>query len=244
MKALPAHQRQLLDLQDFDNQVARLSHTAKSLPQRAAIQALSSRILELDRQLGVHHGELEDAQTEMRRIESDVEVVQARHKRDSDRLQTSSSVKDIQALESELAALSKRRDDLEEIELTVMQRVEDIQGRLSATSEQRALLASERESAEQSRDAELATINETIENLRVSRDLLARSLPVELVELYEKQRSRYGIGAALLQGGVSLGSNMKLTESDLADVRKAAEDDVLLCPESSAILVRTAESGL
>jgi len=35
-----------------------------------------------------------------------------------------------------------------------------------------------------------------------------------------------------------------LTGSDLEMVRRAAPDEVILCPDSNAILVRTAESGL
>ena len=62
--------------------------------------------------------------------------------------------------------------------------------------------------------------------------------------LYDRQRTRYGIGAALLTRGVSQGSNMALTGADLAEVRAAAPDAVILDPESNCILVRTAESGL
>jgi predicted nucleic acid-binding Zn-ribbon protein len=43
---------------------------------------------------------------------------------------------------------------------------------------------------------------------------------------------------------VSEASGLKLNEFDMATIRAAAPDDVLICPESSAILVRTEESGL
>jgi predicted nucleic acid-binding Zn-ribbon protein len=71
---------------------------------------------------------------------------------------------------------------------------------------------------------------------------VASALPEELVALYDKQRARYGVGAARLVGGVSLASNMKLSPSDLADVRSAADDDVVLCPDSGAILIRDENS--
>jgi predicted nucleic acid-binding Zn-ribbon protein len=41
-----------------------------------------------------------------------------------------------------------------------------------------------------------------------------------------------------------MGSNVKLTESDLQVIRASAPDDVVLCPDSGAILVRNEESGL
>ena len=77
-----------------------------------------------------------------------------------------------------------------------------------------------------------------------NRSTIAGKLPEDLLALYERQRARYGQGASLLRGGISVASGLELNEFDLAAIRAAAPDDVLLCPESSAILVRTGESGL
>jgi predicted nucleic acid-binding Zn-ribbon protein len=41
-----------------------------------------------------------------------------------------------------------------------------------------------------------------------------------------------------------MGSNMRLNESDLSVISRAAPDDVVLCPDSGAILIRNEESGL
>ena len=166
--------------------------------------------------------------------------------RDSGRLQHTSSVKDVQALETELAALRKRRDDLEEIELTVMERVEELEA-----ARRRRSTRTRRCSAARVDALEAARGDEKSEARRAARRRSRRTarpspatIPADLVELYEKQRARYGIGAALLVRGVSMGSNVKLTESDLAVIRRAAPDDVVLCPDSSAILIRNEESGL
>jgi hypothetical protein len=43
---------------------------------------------------------------------------------------------------------------------------------------------------------------------------------------------------------VSSASGVKLNESDMAVIRAATPDTVLLCPDSNAILVRTGESGI
>jgi uncharacterized protein len=67
----------------------------------------------------------------------------------------------------------------------------------------------------------------------------------ELLALYEQRRARgSGVGAALLRQRTCQGCNMTLTGSDLDTVRRAASDDVLLCPECDRILVRTDESGI
>ena len=47
------------------------------------------------------------------------------------------------------------------------------------------------------------------------------------------------MGRRTCEGGVSSASGVRLNETDLQTIRAAAPDDVLLCPDSNAILVRT-----
>ena len=244
MKASPNEQKQLLRLQEADTRLSQLEHSQKKLPQLVEVEALMPQIDAVKAQWSVHNGELEDGRIELKRIESDVAIVETRIARDAGRLEHAASMKDAQALESELVSLRKRRYDLEEIELTVMERLEQIETALTGVEHQRSALG-ERLSALQ---AELTQSNGTIEAdktaLKRDRAAVSATIPDELVALYEKQRARYGVGAALLIHGVSMGSNVRLTESDLAVVRRAAADDVVLCPDSGAILIRNQESGL
>jgi hypothetical protein len=244
VKASPADQNELLRLQAADTRLSQLQHTAKNLPQVAELAALQPQVEALRTRWIARTGELEDARTELKRIESDVETVEARMARDSGRLQHTSSTKDVQALESELASLTKRRDDLEEIELTVMERVEGYEKALAAVEAERSELASRVDALEAARGEELTKLDAQLKALATDRATIAATIPADLIELYEKQRARYGIGAALLVRGVSLGSNVKLNESDLSVIRRSAQDDVVLCPDSGAILIRNEESGL
>lgn len=244
MKASPEAQKELLKLQALDNRAQQLDHAAKSLPQSAEIEALNAQLEGIRQRHLVSQGELEDAGIEMQRVETDVELVEARITRNTARAEQSASAKDAQALEAELASLKKRRFDLEEIELTVMQRIEDIELALSGIESERAAIDEMIVSLNKAKDAELATINTERDAVVADRSGIAQGLPEELLALYEKQRARYGVGAGLLRGRVSGGSNMALTESDLDAVRRAAPDDVVLCPDSACILVRTEESGL
>jgi predicted nucleic acid-binding Zn-ribbon protein len=244
VKASPADQNELLRLQAADTRLAQLAHALKNLPQAAELAKLQPEVEALRARWIAATGELEDARAELKRVESDVELVEARVKRDTDRVQQSASVKDVQALEAELASLAKRKDDLEEIELTVMERVEGLEEALAAVEAERAELASRVEALEAQRDEEAAKLDAQRAAAAADRATIAEALPADLVELYERQRARYGIGAAALVRGVSMGSNVKLTESDLSEIRRAAADDVVLCPDSGAILVRGEDSGL
>lgn len=244
MKATPAEQNELLRLQSIDTSLQRLDHAAKNLPQDVERAALAPQLAAVRAKHAARTGELEDARTELRRVESDVEVVEARIDRDDARLQQTSSVKDIQGLEAELASLRTRRSDLEEIELTVMERIEEIEAGLADVDEERQTLSAQSEALESARSNELKSLDARRTALGDDRETVLGGIPDDLVALYEKQRARYGTGAALLQRGVSLGSNTALNANDLDIIRRAAPDDVLLCPESSCILIRNEESGL
>jgi hypothetical protein len=244
VKASPTDQNELLRLQTSDTRLTQLDHAGKNLPQTAELAALQPEVDALSARWIARTGELEDARAELKRVESDVEIVEARMARDTARAQQTSSVKDVQALESELAALRKRRDDLEEIEFTVMERVEEYEGTLAAVEAERTELGNRVHALEAARGDELAKLDAQRSALAKDRAAIVSAIPADLVELYEKQRARYGLGAALLVRGVSMGSNVKLTESDLAVIRRAAPDEVVLCPDSGAILIRNEESGL
>ena len=244
LKAPAAEQALLLDIQAIDTKLSQLDHQAKSLPEHAALQQLAVENSELLVTLAEQKGVLEDARIELKRVESDVEVVEARITRDSARLQASSSVKDVAALEQELAALKKRRFDLEEIELTVMEKVEEQDAVVGHLGEQVGSLQGRMADLEGIRDSSTRLLDEAREKANASRTALVAQVSPELMALYEKQRQRYGSGASLLRGGVSLASGVKLNENDMVTIRAAAPDDVIMCPDSNAILVRTEESGL
>lgn len=244
MKARPEDQRELLVLQDIDNQLTQLRHTLAHLPERAEKDARASELKEYSQSLVSVQGELEDAQRELTRVEDDVRVVDERIALDRHRESSSSSAKDVQALESELASLALRKSALEDTELELMQVVEDKQKAVDEVLSGKKILLDQIDTLTlqiQTREAQLA---EAITQLTTNRENLVSRLPHDLVELYERQRERYGIGAALLTRKISGGSGVELTATDLDKIRLSAEDDVVLCPDSSCILVRTNESGL
>jgi len=244
VKASPEAQKQLLRVQALDTRVQQLEHASVKLPQRAELTKLTP---EIDASRARHleaTGRLEDARAELKRAESDVAVVEARITRDAERVQNTASVKDVAALEAELAALAKRRGDLEDIELAVMERIESIEAELKTLDAERDALAARSSDLEAAMQTELSTIDRDRAAAVADRAAIASAVDDDLLALYEKQRARYGIGAAALIHGVSMGSNVKLTPVDLDAVRRAAADDVVLCPDSGAILIRDENSGL
>lgn len=244
MKADPAEQARLLDLQELDNHLAQITKKSKNMPEAEALETLTTELSAAKETQREKLGAVDELRAEVKRSESDVEMVEARIAKDTERLDHTSSAKDAQGLEHEIQSLRERLSSLEEVELEVMERLEQAEAELSGADQAVTELMSRVDEATKALDAAKAELEADYQATTAKRSALAAEIPSELVALYEKQRERYGLGASLLQRGISSASGVALTESDLAEVRAAAPDDVVLCPDSNAILVRTSESGI
>lgn len=238
MKATPAQQRDLLRLQEHDSRLARIAHGLRNLPQDKQLEELRPQAEQLRARLVEATGRLEDAKAEQKRLEADVAVVEQRLARDLERLQVSSSPKDIEGLDAEVTSLRRRRTVLEDAELEVMERAEVAESTLAGIRTEQGELAAVTDSLTADREAAMVHLQRERDDATADRMVVAQGIPPELLELYERQRSRYGLGAAAVRGGVNQGSNFTLTPNDLAAVHGAAPDDVLIDSESGAILVR------
>lgn len=243
MNASPADQRRLLDLADLDARIRQADQTRRTPPQAARVQELIAQRQELSQELSTRLGVRDDLRTELGRIESDVAVVDARAARDAERLASVTSPKDAQGLEHELESLAKRKSDLEDAELEIMERLEAAD---AAVAEQESLIAATNdEGARLSAEAKVVVADATTRAEAATRDrsAVAGALPADLVALYDRLATR-SAGAALLRRQTCEGCRMVLSGTDLQAIRAAAEDAVVTCPECECILVRTEESGL
>lgn len=243
MKATPADQRRLLDLAELDTAIARADHARRNPSQAARVQELIAQRQVQTAELSRLLGERDDAQTELKRLESDVAIVEARAARDVERLATTSNPKDAQGLEHEIASLAKRKSDLEDAELVIMERLEEADAAVAA---QEALIATTNdEGARLSAEGKEAVAEATAQYEQATRDraAVAQSIAADLLAQYERIAAR-GVGAGLLTRRTCGGCHMVLAGSDLHTLAEAADDDVVMCPECGCILVRTDESGL
>jgi len=244
MKAEPADQAKLLELQELDNHLAQVTKKANTLPEATTLEELTGQLTAAKEAQREALALVDDITAEMKRAESDVELVEARIQKDTERLDQSTSAKDAQGLEHELQSLRERLSALEEVELAVMERLEHAEKELSGAEQAATELVSQVEDATTALQSAKSALEQDYQETTAKRTDLVNAIPQELVALYERQRERYGFGASHLRRGISSASGVALTESDLATVRAAAADDVVLCPDSNAILVRTGESGL
>lgn len=244
MKAEPAAQARLLDLQRLDLEVQHLDHRAATLPEVAEATRLAELADRLDGELIAAQTRLSDAERAQRKAESDVDQVRSRAARDTERLESGriTNGKELQNLQSEIASLSRRQGELEEVVLEAMEQVEALNAevaRLTAAAEDSRVGYTE---VVARRDTATAGIG--LDRARVvdNRRRVSEDIPEGLLSLYDKLRVQYGgVAAAPLRHGRCEGCKLVLSPAEIGEIRAAADDEVVRCEECRRILVRIQE---
>ncbi|MFF5256785.1 zinc ribbon domain-containing protein [Streptomyces leeuwenhoekii] len=247
MNAASADQIRLLDVQALDVRLQQLAHKRKSLPEHAEIDSLTKDLTQLRDLLVAAQTEESDCAREQTKAEQDVDQVRKRAARDQQRLDSGavSSPKDLENLQREITSLAKRQSDLEDVVLEVMERRESAQERVAELTERVAAVQAKIDDATGRRDAAFEEIDGEAASVTKEREVIAASIPADLLKLYDKLRAQQGgIGAARLYQRTCQGCRQELAITELNEVRQAASDTVVRCENCRRILVRTADSGL
>lgn len=244
LRVPPEAQIRLLDVLALDTEDLMISRTVSDAENEVAALDNDVEYQRLVRECEDWADRFDDLNRQCTHLESDIAVAAARIDKDRAREKTSTDSKELTSLENEIASLTVRIEMLEDQELQALEERDEVQGAWNA-------LKIARDSFHQSRAARHDAIRADIDASRrrqadivTARAAIVAGLPTEFIELYERQRARYGVGASHLHRGVTSASSVTLTAGQIQDVRAADPDEVLMCPDSNAILIRTAESGL
>ncbi|WP_326666640.1 zinc ribbon domain-containing protein [Streptomyces sp. NBC_00385] len=247
MNAAPADQIRLLDVQALDQRLSQLAHRRNSLPEHAEIESLTADLAQLRDLLVASTTEESDTAREQTKAEHDVDQVRQRAARDQQRLDSGAvtSPKDLESLQREIVSLAKRQGDLEDVVLEVMERRESAQERVAELTDRVAAVQAKVDDATARRDAATQEIDTETATVTKEREVVAGSVPADLLKLYDKLRAQQGgVGAARLYQRRCEGCRLELNITEVNDVKAASPDTVLRCENCHRILVRTADSGL
>ena len=240
MKASPSDQRQIVDIARFDQVTTALNHKVATLPEHALLASVTTKSNNArDLRIGAQT-ELSDVKRELLRAEADVEQIVLRITRDEARLNGgSASPKELEQLQHEVGTLGVRRAELEEVELEIMMRIDEINSRISELSLEESNYAAEIADLEIRKENALATLNNELESVARERSETLASIAPDFVALYEKIRaSNNGTGAAALIAGSCNGCHLSINAVELKRITDLSDDEVIRCEECRCILVR------
>lgn len=233
MQAKVEDQLKVLRLAELDLQAASLNQKAKTLPEAIAHKELLIQF-ETNRDLRIAaETELSDLSGEINRAEGDVEQVVKRIEKDESRLNAGQGTpKELEQMQHELISLNARRAELEEVELEVMMRADEIKVRIKELSAKESEFATKVAEAAVAKDNALAEIDRELQVALAARAELFPQIDKALTDLYEK------FGAAKLHAGQCTGCNLAINAGDLGKLNALAAEEVARCEECRRILVR------
>ncbi|PTW91657.1 hypothetical protein C8A06_1389 [Microbacteriaceae bacterium MWH-Ta3] len=244
LKATALEQAKLLELVRIDNALAGVARRRREAQDAANVRDSDATYIDLMRAAESAADRVDDLTRESEHVAHDIAVAMARIERDRSLESAEQSAKDVQALEHEIASLEIRVSLLTDQQAVILANLEDATRELLDARIARDGYHAEQEFGRADARATVTSLDGIEAELRAERRQVISSIPADLAALYERQFERYGYGASHLQGYVTSATGVTLTEADLDRIRRASSDDVLMCPDSNAILVRTKDSGL
>jgi predicted nucleic acid-binding Zn-ribbon protein len=238
LKANLQDQKSLLELAKLDLELVRNASEKAKLLASTEIESASNLGLDLSDQLIDARNRVGDLELELKRSENDLELVENRIAKDKERLATTSSPKDAQGIEHELTSLAKRKSELEDAQLAILETLDSVRSELLSATERKQ--ASEQELARLQR--ELASSIDELDSKRselvASRQKLVATLDPELATAYQRKADR-GSSAGQLIGRECGACRLSITATNLDEITALPADEIAECPNCQAYLVRS-----
>ena len=232
-----AGQAALLKLSDIDLEITRLrTNIEKSIN--------SSELFELEKQLADGASELiearskvENLQTQVKRSEEDIRLVVERLVRDRERLNATSSAKDVMGIQSEIDSLERRKSELEEVELGLLEELESAQAAFAEIESTRGSIQDSIQSLRDNIQSSVDQMKAEGRKLSADRSVVVTKISAEVLAKYDNLSKRQ-IAVGQIVDRACSACRMTLTVGAIDALSAVAEDEIGNCPECQAMIVR------
>ena len=242
MKASHTDQLELLELQKLDQKESALRHKRDSHPAHATVREFVGRVADLQRAAISQNALIADVGREVTRIEDEIAKVTERRKRQQGRIDNNQvPLRDISAMEHEIAQMDRRLSKLEDDQVEAEERLEAARAAQDKMKAEAQAIAADIEHLKAEFEADVAESDEELRRVIAARRALADRLPHSLLEEYEDARRRNGALAVIeVRDGYGIGVAADLSPMELERIRLTPHDELYLTEDTSQIVVRTA----
>jgi predicted nucleic acid-binding Zn-ribbon protein len=148
------------------------------------------------------------------------------------------SFRDQEALSTELASIARRKGELEDEELEIMEALDPYDADLARLEAERVTLTERTRALEVELSEAERSIDLEIDAVRERRQSAVPAVPPGLLAEYEKLRGRLGgIGVAKIVHGTCSGCNLHLSATELDRMRHLEPDALEHCDQCGRLLV-------
>ena len=238
MKANLQDQKRLLELVELDLNLVKNASEKTKLLAATDIQMASEKALAFSDQLIDARNKVGDLELELKRSENDLELVENRINKDNQRLSTTSSSKDAQGIEHELITLAKRKSELEDTELGIMDELDKVRAELIAAENAKSEAESELNSLRSALSSNASTLDSQRAELTAKRVALVGLIDPELAVAYQRKADR-AVAVGRLTGRECGACRISITATNLEEIVALPADEISECPNCQAYLVRS-----
>lgn len=241
MKASPAEQLLLLEVQKTDLAIVRNLHQENSNPAWQKLAVLEGRQDDLRRAIVTGEATLEGYQRDIEKQETEISRVRQRHALQQKRLDEGQvPLRDMSALEHEIGNIDKRIQGLESQVLELMETAEKLETTLGRAQQNVLEIGEDETKTRAAMDAELAVSRQQREGLEAQRDKFRENIPQPVLALYDRLRARLGPVVVIeVRDGTVINSPVELPVTELSQANSFPADNLYVSDETECIVVRT-----
>jgi predicted nucleic acid-binding Zn-ribbon protein len=230
----------LLAVQDLDTTITQLEHRRAALVESSGLAAVEGQLASLVAERDDAAARRAVLAATQKELEEQIAVISERGGIIEKRMYaaTSSSGRDLQAMNEEVRHLTERRAELEELELVAMLEQDPIDAELAALRERTAPLEAQAAELRQLVAEGQVEIDAALGEAISARAAEAALVPTALSDRYETLRARLkGTGAARLVGTHCDGCHLELGSVEVEKIRALPPGEVATCEQCGRILV-------
>jgi len=226
----------LLDLQAVDLEIDRLLHERESLPELASYKETHNRLQASTHRMEELQAQLRDTNLAIDKTNGELEIVEAKVSREQMRLYAGGlSARDADYMRREVEMLTRKKGEMEEEVLELMERGEAHEVELESSKADVARLTEIKADLEASITEAWKAIDARLAGKEERKANIVPLIAGDLVELYEELRkAKGGVGVGRLADGVCGGCHLRITAAEELDVM---ESDPPRCIHCRRILV-------
>lgn len=231
----------LLQVQDLDSGADRLRYRRRTLPELTELARREEEVRRVQLELADVTARRDDVARRQRLAEDELAAVERKAAEVESRLYSGSGgpVRELQAMQSEVEALGRRRSSLEDDALEAMTEREPLDAEVASLEGRRETLGQERDRLRAVVAEAQAGIDAELAELAAARGAAVEGIPPSLLSAYERLRDRLdGVGVARLVNGRCDGCHLSLSVTELARANQEPPQALLHCEQCGRILVR------
>lgn len=229
---------QMLELQDLDTARDRLTHRLEHLEEMAAATAAREHLLAWEQTAADYRGRYDQLQVAIAESEEESARIDTQRGRLETQLRQVIAVREAEALQHEIAELTKRRSELDDLGLGALEEQAEVEIKMSEHAGDEESLRRAVDEADQGLAAAQGDLRAEVDRVDAEREALRASIDPGWLQRYDRLRSQLGVVVVRLTDGDCVGCPFQLSPGELQEVKDAPSDAPVDCPQCGRLIIK------